>query len=120
MYAEEYSNKKNIIKKIIFAIIAIGIVIVICVMLFKPKKSNDFEKRILDDAATFVKINNITENQFITFYDMEQVVQLHMIHVINLQEFIIIMENMIYTLNVQNMKVQTLKELMIQLINILP
>ncbi len=72
MYTDEYNNRQKLIKKIILLIIVIGIIVVICSLLFKPKKSNDFEKRILSDAEAYVRATRITSNQFITLYDIEQ------------------------------------------------
>lgn len=77
MYAED-EKKYGYIKYIILGGIIVAIIIILYFALFSfdkiGTKKNDFEKLILKDAETFVKINNLTATHFITLSDIESVV----------------------------------------------
>ena len=78
MYAED--EKKY---KVIRYVIGVGVLIVLIALIIylliprfknKPIKNNDFEKRIIADAETYIRVKKINRSQFITLADIEEIV----------------------------------------------
>lgn len=78
MYAED--EKKY---KVIRNVIGVGVLIVLIALIIylliprfknKPIKNNDFEKRIIADAETYIRVKKINRSQFITLADIEEIV----------------------------------------------
>ena len=74
MYGEDEKKYKKIILIGIIFLIILAISLFFIFSTFKNDKPNDFEKLILRDAETFIKLKNINSNHFITLADIEDVV----------------------------------------------
>lgn len=74
MYGEDEKKYKKIILIGIIVLIVLAISLFLIFSTFKKDKPNDFEKLILRDAETFIKLKNINSNHFITLADIEDVV----------------------------------------------
>ena len=74
MYAEDEKKYKVVryIIEIVVLIILIALTIYLLVPTFKNEsvKNNDFEKRIIADAETYIRVKKINKSQFINLADI--------------------------------------------------